>query len=651
MEDNASQAEVFRKEIQKTQLRDHAFDTVQSSSGKGVPSDNSMVFASGFSGIGIIAFFLALMVFLLLVFVIAGQTQGSSAGRFFPGDNCTLIECIGTPGAPGPPGPVGPPGAQGVQGVKGDTGNQGAPGPAGPSGPAGMCLANPSCLQGPPGPEGPEGPMGFTGPPGISGPQGDTGVIGPRGFNGTQGETGPEGPDGPTGGQGIPGVCDCFNVTALTLDELTVDNQVTFGGNIDCPGGAMNANCFGLAVCPDLSACDILGMSLLLDNGLPTSLVVGSPQAPPFLDEVIFGDVTVFPTLHRMLVFSAYATTVRIDGHNQIDITSAAGPINLQTNGVLQDISNTAGGVWSAEGAQGVVLQNINGNVAIVQANIGGTLLITSSGTLSESAGVADSLFPTWTVRESGSNDWFTLGTTTYNCSDAIPAPSSPGLSMHIFQDIIIEEGIAIVTPAVDGFIPMGPKVQVCGGEIKGSDVTGLTIHGVTFQDGGIITGVTSINGNDFNSSCCASDERVKEHIRPMRPETSLERILSLKPVEYRFKKGYQDVDSYVKDHLHRGFIAQNIKHVIPRAVDTIEKTVGRIHYKDFHILRKQDIIPDVVAAFHGLHKAHTVLKEEHHKVIEEVHSLKAEMKQMQAKMNEEQEKMWAFMRKIKQRL
>ena len=110
----------------------------------------------------------------------------------------------------------------------------------------------------------------------------------------------------------------------------------------------------------------------------------------------------------------------------------------------------------------------------------------------------------------------------------------------------------------------------------------------------------TNIIGGD---PCCdASDVRIKHSIRPIEHGDSWERILNLKPVEYRFNKEYLATDKWVKDHIHRGFIAQDVKQVIPGAVSTVEKKVGDIHYPDFHRLHLEKIVPDLVGALKAAH-------------------------------------------------
>lgn len=61
---------------------------------------------------------------LILFFVFLNQGDAATAGRYVPGDNCTLLTCpagpIGPPGVgiPGPPGARGERGEQGIQGLQ-----------------------------------------------------------------------------------------------------------------------------------------------------------------------------------------------------------------------------------------------------------------------------------------------------------------------------------------------------------------------------------------------------------------------------------------------------------------------------------------------------------------------------------------------------
>ena len=58
-----------------------------------------------------------------------------------------------------------------------------------------------------------------------------------------------------------------------------------------------------------------------------------------------------------------------------------------------------------------------------------------------------------------------------------------------------------------------------------------------------------------------------------------------------------------VKDTVHHGFIAQELKKINPRAVQIRAKEIEGEMIDDFHSLKKDEIIVDLVAGIKALHK------------------------------------------------
>jgi hypothetical protein len=241
----------------------------------------------GYSGIGFIAVGLGIFVVAAILIV---RNGGDRAGYVSAGSNCTEIVCpAGAPGPSGAPGPAGPPGQQGPSGATGPQGLQGNNGLPGPEGPMGQCSnTNPSCLQGATGPVGPRGIPGPTGLAGMIGPTGPQGVIGPQGFIGPTGPQGLQGLIGPTGPQGTPGVCGCMNLPLVNITNLNVTNALTLSGSMTCPGGALDASCFGLVgACPDFSTCYLNALGLNINSSSVTvipQLKVGMANQLSILD-------------------------------------------------------------------------------------------------------------------------------------------------------------------------------------------------------------------------------------------------------------------------------------------------------------------------------------------------------------------------------
>lgn len=80
-----------------------------------------------------------------------------------------------------------------------------------------------------------------------------------------------------------------------------------------------------------------------------------------------------------------------------------------------------------------------------------------------------------------------------------------------------------------------------------------------------------------------ASDERLKKDIEEL--PYGLEHIEALRPVAYKFKKG--------EDVVKLGFIAQEVKEILPEVVDGSEETNYGVHY--------DDVIPVLVKAVQEL--------------------------------------------------
>jgi hypothetical protein len=106
--------------------------------------------------------------------------------------------------------------------------------------------------------------------------------------------------------------------------------------------------------------------------------------------------------------------------------------------------------------------------------------------------------------------------------------------------------------------------------------------YGATGTDEGFL----QTNGSGVFSVADASDVRFKTNIR--KASYGLSTILSLKPVEFDWVSGCQNV---------KGFIAQDVKEVLPECV-TIKESSG---IKDAHFLETQTMIPVLVKAIQEL--------------------------------------------------
>jgi hypothetical protein len=90
------------------------------------------------------------------------------------------------------------------------------------------------------------------------------------------------------------------------------------------------------------------------------------------------------------------------------------------------------------------------------------------------------------------------------------------------------------------------------------------------------------------------SDIRVKENIQNL--DNGLQTILMLNPVAFDWKDQYLKYQPGLKKH-DMGFIAQEVKTVIPLMVSTIKESYGEKTIEDFHVINKGLLEPVMVKA------------------------------------------------------
>lgn len=88
-------------------------------------------------------------------------------------------------------------------------------------------------------------------------------------------------------------------------------------------------------------------------------------------------------------------------------------------------------------------------------------------------------------------------------------------------------------------------------------------------------TGCFQTNNSTTVGGTCVSDERLKENIISL--ENSLDKILSLNPVEYDWKDGFSDI--HKKSGHEVGLIAQEVERVFPEMVIEKEDGYKRVEY------------------------------------------------------------------------
>jgi hypothetical protein len=160
--------------------------------------------------------------------------------------------------------------------------------------------------------------------------------------------------------------------TALTIPST---GNITLEGTMSCPGGALDVNCFGLAVCPDLSTCDVQANTLTVQNpstqqGIivtKTNITIVSPN--PYTVSFTAGDSSILN--RKLLSWTQYATTTTIDAGSQLILRSLFGSIFMQT-GISSPsyniyIDSQAGQIVQSAGS-GVAISTTTGTINAVAA-------------------------------------------------------------------------------------------------------------------------------------------------------------------------------------------------------------------------------------------------------------------------------------------
>ena len=105
---------------------------------------------------------------------------------------------------------------------------------------------------------------------------------------------------------------------------------------------------------------------------------------------------------------------------------------------------------------------------------------------------------------------------------------------------------------------------------------------------------VTGIARSTQTTWAISSDKRVKTKIADL--EDGLDIVMKIRPVEFEYTKKYQKFNIGYNG-LKRGFIAQEVKEVVPEMVTILEEKIGDHIIKDFHLLNSSDFTPILIRA------------------------------------------------------
>ncbi|MCK5839198.1 MAG: tail fiber domain-containing protein, partial [Bacteroidales bacterium] len=137
---------------------------------------------------------------------------------------------------------------------------------------------------------------------------------------------------------------------------------------------------------------------------------------------------------------------------------------------------------------------------------------------------------------------------------------------------------------------------------------------------------VTGIARSTQSTWATSSDARVKENIHKI--EGSLAVIEQLRPVSYNYTDEYIGGNQEMVG-LQRGFIAQEVKEVVPEMVTTCTESFAGKTIEDFHLLNTSDMTPFLVSA---VQEQQDIIDE----LNQQIQQLRLEMHQLRTKIDEQ---------------
>jgi len=106
---------------------------------------------------------------------------------------------------------------------------------------------------------------------------------------------------------------------------------------------------------------------------------------------------------------------------------------------------------------------------------------------------------------------------------------------------------------------------------------------------------INGIGRSTSSSWATSSDGRVKKNIVSL-PNTSLSKIMKLRPVTYEWIDSYKNANIGLKKY-NTGFISQELEQVFPEMVETVNEKFGNETIEDFKILNLSDLPVHLVKA------------------------------------------------------
>jgi len=264
----------------------------------------------------------------------------------------------------------------------------------------------------------------------------------------------------------------------LGINDLNVATSITLSGTMTCPGGALDSSCFGLAVCPDFSTCDLTARSLTLDAGVPlTSLKVGA-VGDGGTTTVEFG---VSPG-YFIDTFTMYGNTAQYNTNGAQSFATLNGDISMTAaGGITRSWTALSTGPASITAGLGLTLSNSGpANVLIINSGTNQDMTLSTTRELFATAPLMTVQAGTFTLLEGVADPWFaTDPVNTLSCGTVVPLPVAPGKSIVFDDDIILAAGVNLMSASPDALVRVGGGISLCGVLIESSGPT-LQLQGDT---------------------------------------------------------------------------------------------------------------------------------------------------------------------------
>jgi hypothetical protein len=311
----------------------------------------------------------------------------------------------------------------------------------------------------------------------------------------------------------------------------------------------------------------------VVDGGITSGVSFGSNSSA----------LGLFQSIHQTLSLQSTIYT----------LIQSAGDMLLRVQGTLGNILSIAStGQVNVVGQSGVTVETIGvGDVTLRTGQVSSKVNIQSQGGVFVATSSVNVSSQSFLFTAGGSDLYWSGNVNTLTCSTTPPlSVDTSSNSNNLFQDLITRNGAQILSSETNGYLNVGPFVEVCGGKIKSTTGT-LTVVGDLTATGSITA----------SGSCCASDRNVKKNIRRHKPRHFLKMLRKMREmlVQFDWTEDFLEEDALARERPRDiyGMIAQEVETVFPQAIRHVEKQVGRKRYEKFLLLEMQRLVPMLIGS------------------------------------------------------